>query len=474
MQDLRAVADWGATTLVSLVESSEMQMLGVSNLGDAAEKAGLDWHHLPVTDLKAPDERFERRWTYSGYVLRQKLRVGERVVLHCRGGLGRTGTIAARLAIEFGEVPDAALQYVRATRKGAVETREQEWYVLQKQFLVPDASYEDRALGCLLGGAVGDAFGYGVEFARLPQIRERFGRRGIRQPVLNAQGEAEVSDDTQMTLFTLEGLLTGISPNAPFDLVRALEAVRLATLDWYDTQTGRTDYRLSGSGLSKFAVLRKNQAPGRTCMQACHEEARGSPEQPINNSKGCGGVMRVAPVGLFTELSQEQAFELAARCAAQTHSHPSGYLSAGVMASMVRDLLDGMDPYRSVRRGLELARHWRGAEETCAAVELALELAGRSSSSPSDSVARIGEGWVGEEALAVALYAIFVATEFSDAMRIATNHDGDSDSTASIAGQIYGAWKGLDEIPNAWIRRLDAFDPLLDVLDGLFRSRDWG
>ena len=76
-----------------------------------------------------------------------------------------------------------------------------------------------------------------------------------------------------------------------------------------------------------------------------------------------------------------------------------------------------------------------------------------------------------EEALAVALYAALVASDFSDAIRIASNHDGDSDSTASIAGQIYGAWRRLEEIPNAWIRRLDALDPLLDVmqqmLDGL-------
>ena len=130
---------------------------------------------------------------------------------------------------------------------------------------------------------------------------------------------------------------------------------------------------------------------------------------------------------------------------------------------MVRDLLDGTEPERSARRALDVARHWHDAEETVAAVEHALELAGRSNADHAGAVAQLGEGWIGEEALAVALYAALVASEFSDAMRIASNHDGDSDSTASIAGQIYGAWKGLEEIPNAWIRRLDALDPLLDV-----------
>ena len=319
---------------------------------------------------------------YSGQVLRRRLQSGERIVLHCRGGLGRTGTIAARLAIELGETPETALRRVRAARKGTVETHEQEAYVLQKQFSVPDAGYADRVLGCLLGGAVGDAFGYGVEFTKLPQIRQRFGPQGIQQPVLNQHGEAEVSDDTQMTLFTLEGLLAGIRPGAPI-----------------------------------------NQAK----KQATSKRSR------------------------------------AARCAAQTHGHPSGYLSAGVLASMVRDLLDGAEPVRSARRALDIARHWQGAEETVAAVEHALELAGRSNADHAGAVAQLGEGWIGEEALAVALYAALVASEFSDAMRIASNHDGDSDSTASIAGQVYGAWKGLEEIPNAWIRRLDALDPLLDV-----------
>ena len=214
----RGVLTSGATSLVSLVERHELSAFGVTNLGEAAEEAGLEWHHLPIKDVHIPDERFERRWTYSGQVLRRRLQSGERIVLHCRGGLGRTGTIAARLAIELGETPETALRRVRAARKGAVETHEQEAYVLQKPFPVPDAGYTDRVLGCLLGGAVGDAFGYGVEFSKLPQIHQRFGP--LQEPVLNRHGEAEVSDDTQMTLFTLEGLLAGIRPGAPIDQPR--------------------------------------------------------------------------------------------------------------------------------------------------------------------------------------------------------------------------------------------------------------
>ncbi|WP_428101279.1 hypothetical protein [Candidatus Rariloculus sp.] len=114
--DLDAVVDWGATSLVSLVERPELSALGVSNLGDAAEEAGLEWHHLPIKDVDIPDERFEGRWTYSGHVLQRRLQSGERIVLHCRGGLGRTGTIAARLAIELGETPQQ--RYAASDRPG--------------------------------------------------------------------------------------------------------------------------------------------------------------------------------------------------------------------------------------------------------------------------------------------------------------------------------------------------------------------
>ena len=85
---------------------------------------------------------------------------------------------------------------------------------------------------------------------------------------------------------------------------------------------------------------------------------------------------------------------------------------------------------------------------------------------------QLGKGWVGEEALAIAWYSVLVATDFADAVRIAANHDGDSDSTASIAGQIYGAWKGLHEVPHGWIRRLDALDPLAEVAGRMLVA--WG
>lgn len=128
--DLDAVAAWGADAVVTLIEPNEFKMLGVSDLGRQIEKRGLEWHHLPIVDVQPPDERLEIAWTNSGPRLAHILRQGGRVLVHCRGGLGRAGTISARLLIEQGVPPPEAVRQVRAARPGAIETAKQLNYVL--------------------------------------------------------------------------------------------------------------------------------------------------------------------------------------------------------------------------------------------------------------------------------------------------------------------------------------------------------
>ena len=111
-------------------------------------------------------------------------------------------------------------------------------------------------------------------------------------------------------------------------------------------------------------------------------------------------------------------------------------------------------------RIIDELRRWNGNEETLSRMESALALAARG----GGDVSALGLGWVGEEALAIGLYSTLASASFNDAMVIASNHDGDSDSTAAIAGQIYGAWKGMNEIPHNWILALDVLEPLLDLI----------
>ncbi|MBK6803304.1 MAG: cyclin-dependent kinase inhibitor 3 family protein [Novosphingobium sp.] len=129
-QDLDTIATWKPAAMVTLIEAFEFAMLGVPDLGSRVQARGIEWHHLPIVDVQPPDARFEAQWSASGPRLLQLLRSGQRLVVHCRGGLGRAGTVSARLLVELGVEPAEAMRRVRQVRPGAIETLAQERYVL--------------------------------------------------------------------------------------------------------------------------------------------------------------------------------------------------------------------------------------------------------------------------------------------------------------------------------------------------------
>lgn len=461
--DVAVIRDWGASAVVTLIEDHELQLLGVQALPSAVRAARIEWHHLPVKDVHAPDKRFETRWVYAGARLRERLRSGERVLVHCRGGLGRAGSVAARLLVEFGAEPCEAIRKVRAVRPGAIETREQErWVEAQRAVDGARNARSSRELACLLGGAIGDALGYRVEFDSLATIRAKHGPEGIRLD--RADGRLVVSDDTQMTLFTLDGQLRAVR-----DGVSLVDAIRQSYLDWYRTQRGAWSARdaSQASGLARHAVLWQAQAPGTTCLSALRAGGLGSVDTPINGSKGCGGVMRTAPLGFLGDgFAETDVYAHGVAAAALTHGHPDGYAPAGVMALAVRQLIDGASWRDMVEAGLRAVQ----VHPTAIGTRQLLTDVGAALKSHDDQRASssFGQGWVGDEALAVGLHAAATAESFSEAIEVASNHDGDSDSTASIAGQLYGAKHGLAALPAEAVYRLDVLEPLLQL------AGEWG
>jgi ADP-ribosylglycohydrolase/protein-tyrosine phosphatase len=445
--DLEAVAGWRPASVVSLVELPEFGLLGVSNFPDEVARLSADWHHLPVVDMQVPDAQFERDWIYHGHVLRQRLQRGGRVLLHCRGGLGRSGMIAARLLVEMGADPEAAIARVRSAQPDAIETAAQEAHVRACRPATGGA-HADRVLGCLLGGAIGDAFGYPVEFISLSRIRRTYGAEGIAGPELNDKDLWEVSDDTQMTLFTVEGLVDGLVQGGD-----PVASVRAAYRSWFATQTDRFDHRNAADRLASFRELWARRAPGNTCLSALSGGGQGTLERALNNSKGCGGVMRTAPIGLLRSLSTEQCLELGARAAAITHGHPSGYWSAGAIAAIVRLACDGVPTADAVQQTIGMLGGRTGSGETVTALRKALDPGIK-------TIGKLGEGWVGEEALAMGVHAVLRGRNLKEVLMIAVNHDGDSDSTGSIAGQIWGASQGVDGMPVGWVSALDVRAPL--------------
>lgn len=169
--DLDVIKCWGASAVVSLMSDEELASLQVETLGAEVEAREMHWFQLPLTDQALPGEMFERQWVYAGLLLRTLLRQGQRILIHCRSGLGRTGLIAARLLIELAMPAADAFAAVRRARPGCLETASQEHYLSAIQVMNNDI-WLDRVLGCPAGGAVGDAFGHAVEPETLATLRQ--------------------------------------------------------------------------------------------------------------------------------------------------------------------------------------------------------------------------------------------------------------------------------------------------------------
>ncbi|EOC0476372.1 ADP-ribosylglycohydrolase family protein [Cronobacter turicensis] len=339
-----------------------------------------------------------------------------------------------------------------------------------------------RFRGCLLGGAVGDALGAPVEFLSRAEITARWGAQGITDFEHAWGGAGKITDDTQMTLFTAEGLLRAWTRAAMRGIGPSFTSVTAhAYLRWLLTQGERNRHglldttELSG-WLIRHKALFHARAPGNTCLKALRE-MRACGEPARNNSKGCGGVMRVAPVGLFYvrypgDDVLKAAFDTGCQLAALTHGHPTGVLTGGVLAALVLQLVQGGSLPAALARSLDLLKSAPDHNETERALEHACLLAA-SPLAPQEAIQKLGEGWVAEEALAIALYCALRARSFAEGVLMAVNHDGDSDSTGAIAGHVLGAIHGVAAIPQTWRARLDLNAVIQEMADDLLDYRDW-
>jgi len=339
----------------------------------------------------------------------------------------------------------------------------------------------DRFLGCLLGGAVGDALGAPVEFMTREQIFTRFGPDGITDYAPAFGGVGRITDDTQMTLFTAEGLLRGRVRWSLKGITDYPSVTAHAYLRWLRTQGERGVVDIASGDaqpgwLIQHPELHSKRAPGKTCLSALRSmPSFGEPAR--NDSKGCGGVMRVAPVGLFGWAMTEagpgaETFQLATELAQLTHGHPTGSLTAGVFASLVQSLIDGRSLSDALQTTKDFLRLEPGHEETLAAMENAERLAAEAS--PHNiAIAQLGQGWIAEEALAIAIYCALVARDFQHGVLLAVNHDGDSDSTGAITGNLLGASLGVGAIGERWLQPLELRAVITEVAEDLLAFPEW-
>lgn len=339
-----------------------------------------------------------------------------------------------------------------------------------------DDRRRSRYRGCMLGICIGDAFGATVEFDTRAVILEQHPPSGITDLLpRNGLPAGAYTDDGQMSVATARGILdwrqaSGWTPATEMgstDLEALSLVIHSRYLEWMESgeHVGRA------AGIATTSALRAGRP--------------GLPTDRVNPGyKGCGGVMRVAPLGLAG--LGDAAFEAAARAAILTHGHPTSDAGSGFLALLVGHLVNGLSLFEATARARSFLAAWKntdiaapkGVAETLDAVDAAVRLAAQASE-PYAAIQQIGhvgdetpdgggKGWVAEETLGIGLFAALrFPDDFAAALGAAANITGDSDSTAAVAGAILGAALGVEGIPAAWVEQVENREMLVELADEL-------
>ena len=478
----------GIKTVINLTEGHECNHNGIP-LYDYAPfltNHGIEVHRKPIRDVSVPAKD---EMDVIIELIDRSLKDNKPVYFHCWGGVGRTGTVLGCYLLHKNMADKEnvfdRINYLKRTtsisNRQSPETEEQRDFVLSYKQMYEKLPIENFT-GCMVGGAVGDALGASVEFNSINAIRKIYGKNGIEDYVEFPGNTGEFTDDTQMALFTAEGLLRTIHRETQKGIGGALlQIMHHSYLRWLHTQSISVNrenirggvYDIEKGWLLKQKILYKRRAPGTTIVSALSSGHRGEIDKPINDSKGCGTVMKVAPVGLIFYGRNKEAFKTGCEISAITHGHPSGYLSAGFLASVIADITIGLSLMSSIKNALAILRTWKGYEETHRAVENALKLYEQTKNhkdkiTPED-VEQLGGAWVAEEALAIGLYtSLIYENDFEKGVLLAVNHSGDSDSTGSITGNILGLINGYESIPLKWRRNLVGQEIVKEVAEDIF------
>jgi ADP-ribosylglycohydrolase/protein-tyrosine phosphatase len=451
---------WKTDIVVSLTETAEMERLGVEGMGEALREAGILWLHLPIPDTQAPGRDWHDDWRRIAPVLHQRLEAGGRVVIHCKAGLERTAVVAALLQCERGESLASALKVIAKARSGARPLPHQRGWL--EALLAEGDRRRQLIRASLFGGAIGDALGAEIEFWGLDRIRVRF-PKGVDRILAHDGVPAAITDDTQMTLFTAEGLIRAVVRDLAKGGCHAPSVVHHALMRWLLTQ-GETGTKpgIERVGLVCDPRLHRRRAPGNTCLSALRK-SRQFGDMARNDSKGCGTIMRVAPVGLLCPADQIDM--MADECSHLTHGHQTGRDAARAMAHLVALLLEGSPLSEALRRVQQMAFD----APTGRAISSAI-------TAPADGEPRtvegLGGGWVAEEALSIAIYAARAARDFEHGLRIAVTHSGDSDSTGAIAGNLLGLIFPDQVMSHAWRRQIECADLIDRIAADLHTARN--
>ncbi|MGK3093842.1 ADP-ribosylglycohydrolase family protein [Streptomyces sp. WAC01490] len=326
--------------------------------------------------------------------------------------------------------------------------------------------FRSRVRGALLGGAVGDALGAGVSGLTLEEIREAHGAEGVTDYVPGHGRRGAVTALTQLTLFTVDGLIraqvrrdTG-AWHPPTDVHRAHLRWAATQHDW-----GPDERRKDNGWLAAEEWLYARRGPTRECLGGFGDTVMGTLERPKNpTARDAGALTRSAPFGLLVGWEPQLVLQLAVECAAQTHGHPAAQLAAGAFAVLVHALARGESLDGSVQHAMALLGERPGHEPVTEALQQALGSVRQGIPGPA-LIEALGASDAAEEVLAVAVYCALVGEDVRHGLRLAVNHGGPSRATGSVCGALLGVLHGETALPPAWLAELEGRPTLLELAD---------
>ena len=343
----------------------------------------------------------------------------------------------------------------------------------------------DRIRGAMIGCAAGDALGYPVKVLSEAAIVERYGLRGITAYDLDENGTARITADTQLMLLSANGILFAHTRGALRGIMAPVyQYFDAFYMDWYRLQTTERASRSRVGWINAYPALSAKRAPSPTSMRVFSSDKFGSMDEPVNDSKGSGCLLRAVPIGLSYSDDPAYILDLAANTAALTHGHKLAWISSGAFALLVSHIVhEELSIAEALKKTLKALEETFPDSRTTVVYELlrsirpAVSLAS-SASSDLDAIHALGEGWVAEEALAIGLLcALRHENDIAGAMTFAANHGGNSNATAAIAGMLVGARIGFNAIPDRFVDRLELVDVILELADDVTTDcpmSDWG
>jgi len=433
--------EFGADHLVCLLQDHEFEELAIGGLADASANARIAFHRLPIADGSVPADPGQLTALISQIV--GWAAAGENVVIHCKGGLGRAGTVGGCVMRAAGREPAAALADLKTARgPDCPETTEQRRFI--ERFVPGPPAARSRVLGAVIGAAVGDALGHPTEFLSTAQLHTKYGPNGVTGFELwwerDGKRFAPYTDDTQMAEIVLQTLVNKGGPAA------SLEAVMLEIATGFARWT---DHPQGG-----------HRAPGNACMEGSRRLAKGVAWREAGGATagGCGSVMRAYPFGLLLDV--EQAEHWSVEHSRMTHQDPIALAACAAMAVGMAGEMSGLAPTAVLSSMVEAAGRYDAA--TARMCQSAVDDA-HAGAMPEVVLDRL-RGWAAHEAIAAAMFVVARhERDLRGALLEGANAPGDSDSIATLAGALLGARLGLEAIPPEWVRDVERSAELITL-----------